>query len=191
MRYSPAEMALVAGDAAATSEELQRCRGWGWASDIVQETFLDARKDFGRFEGRSEAELRYWLRRILRNNLLSFVRRFRQSKREARREAPIGRSDGPRLPEDALVARTESPNNHAIRCEQARELSRVLDRLPERQKSIIRWRHQEHCAFDEIGRRLGVTADAARMSWARAIRQLQREFGTAPADKSPVASFGR
>ncbi len=38
-------------------------------SDIVQETFLEAFRDFGQFCGQTEAEFVAWLRQILANNL--------------------------------------------------------------------------------------------------------------------------
>lgn len=45
-------------------------------SDLVQETCLQAARDFPNFEGSTEAELRTWLRRILLNNLGDLRRRF-------------------------------------------------------------------------------------------------------------------
>ena len=40
-------------------------RSKGGASDIVQETFLEAQRDFARFQGSSPEELRAWLRQVL------------------------------------------------------------------------------------------------------------------------------
>jgi DNA-directed RNA polymerase specialized sigma24 family protein len=37
-------------------------------------------------------------------------------------------------------------------------------------------RHIEQLSWDEIGRRMGCTADAARKVWSRAIQQLRREL---------------
>jgi len=146
----------------------------GGASDIVQETFLDAQRDFGCFEGRTEPELRSWLRTILRHNLLSFVRRYRQSKRDVAREVPLAAvGDAGAHP----LARVPSPSRHAILREEASCLVEAMDRLPERARQLVHWRHQEHCSFEEIGRRLGVSSDAARMAWARSIRRLQHEVG--------------
>src|SRR4051812_6250312 len=159
------------GDTEAFGQAMQACRQYlmlvadrelnrdlkakGGVSDIVQETFLDAQRDFDRFAGRSEPELKSWLQRILKNNLLSFIRRYRQSKRHTAREVSLGGEGRSALPDGVLVARTESPSGHAIRREQAHVLSRGMERLPERQRQIIQWRHQENCPFEEIGRRLG------------------------------------
>src|SRR5689334_93110 len=52
-------------------------RGKGGASDIVQETFLEAQRDFVRFQGATPEEWRAWLRRLLLNNVADFGRRYR------------------------------------------------------------------------------------------------------------------
>src|SRR5262249_3376165 len=58
----------------------------GGASDLVQQTFLEAQRDFGRFQGNSEDELLAWLRRLLLHNLADFTRRYRDTgKRQADR----------------------------------------------------------------------------------------------------------
>src|SRR4051794_33646249 len=49
-------------------------RAKGGASDIVQDTFLEAQRDFDHFHGASAADLRAWLRRLLLNNLANFAR---------------------------------------------------------------------------------------------------------------------
>ena len=70
------------------------------ASDLVQETMLDAFRDFERFDGTSEQEWLAWLKRILAHNAADFVRRYRgTAKRQARREVPI------RSPQDSTCAR--------------------------------------------------------------------------------------
>ncbi len=45
-------------------------RAKGGASDLVQETFLEAQRDFPQFTGTRDDELRVWLRRLLLNNLV-------------------------------------------------------------------------------------------------------------------------
>src|SRR2546430_14450900 len=43
----------------------RRLQGKVDAEDLVQETFLEAHRNFGRFEGASEGQLMCWLRQIL------------------------------------------------------------------------------------------------------------------------------
>jgi DNA-directed RNA polymerase specialized sigma24 family protein len=57
------------------------------ASDLVQETFLYAQRNFGRFLGSTEEELLAWFRRILLNNAGHLARHFRcTDKRQPQRE---------------------------------------------------------------------------------------------------------
>jgi len=84
--------AARAGSAEALGQALEACRGYllhvarreiapgqqakASASDIVQETFLEAERGFPRFGGDSERELLAWLRKLLLNNLGDFTRRY-------------------------------------------------------------------------------------------------------------------
>ena len=53
------------------------------ASDIVQETMLEAHRGLANYRGGSPEELRGWLRKILARNLANEVRKFRRGKRDA------------------------------------------------------------------------------------------------------------
>jgi RNA polymerase sigma-70 factor (ECF subfamily) len=167
---------LVAGDKLAS--ELQ---AKGGASDLVQETFVEAQRDFGRFQGTSEAELLAWLRQLLLHRLANFRRRFRQTKkrgigREVALEgdnSSLGRGGG-------LVADIPSPSGEVIADEQAQALERALERLPEDYQRVITMRYREERSFEEIGRLLQRSPEAARKLWWRAIERLQQELETPP-----------
>src|SRR3954471_13867274 len=78
------------------------------ASDRVQETFLEAQRDFGQFHGTSEPELLAWLRRLLLNNVANFTRRYRTTaKRSVEREAAHDQRGNQ---DPGLPAKTESPS---------------------------------------------------------------------------------
>src|SRR6516164_8792821 len=51
------------------------------AADLVQETFLEAHRDFPQFQGATEAEWVGWLWQLLATNLADLVRRYRGSQR--------------------------------------------------------------------------------------------------------------
>ena len=58
---------------------------------MVQETFLEAQRDFGRFRGTTDGELRAWLRQLLLHNLANFARSYRGTeKRQVEREVHLG-----------------------------------------------------------------------------------------------------
>src|SRR6516162_6479595 len=94
------------GSSEALGQALQACRGYllllakreldpdlrakGGASDLVQETFLEAQRDFAHFHGNSAEELRAWLRRLLLNNVANFTRQYRErAKRQVGREVSL------------------------------------------------------------------------------------------------------
>jgi RNA polymerase sigma-70 factor (ECF subfamily) len=152
------------------------------ASDVVEETFLEALHDFGQFQGRSENELLAWLRQILLHNLANLSRQYRDTdKRQIQREVVLGGASAQELLE-ALPDDGSSPSGHAVRREQDEALQRALAQLPERFRSVIEWRTYERCSFEEIGRRMQRSAGAARKLWARAIERLQQIMG--PDDES-------
>ena len=65
------------------------------SSDVVQETFYEAHRDFPAFRGATPEEFLGWLRRILLNNLLRAVEQHvTAAKRDVRREVSIARAIG-------------------------------------------------------------------------------------------------
>ena len=147
----------------------------GGASDVVQQTFLEAYRDFGHFKGNTEGEFKSWLRRLLHNNLLNFKRLFRKGKRRADREVPLDTGDSSR-PAPATVDQGSSPSAQLTNEEQKKALERAVERLPEEYRQVIDLRYREELSFTEIGRRMGRTANAAQKLWVRAVERLQREL---------------
>jgi RNA polymerase sigma-70 factor (ECF subfamily) len=142
-------------------------------SDLVQETFLKAHREFGQFQGQTEAELLGWLRRILLNSFLSFSRQYQGTvKRQLGRELSIGEADLGEL-QNGIASAAESPSAQAIAREQDEGLQKALDRLPASARQLIHWRNHERLSFEEIGRRAGKTAQAIRKAWVRAVKQLR------------------
>jgi RNA polymerase sigma-70 factor (ECF subfamily) len=145
------------------------------ASDLVQETFLAAGRDFSQFRGATQAELLGWLRQVLVNHLLATQRRYIEArKRNARRE--ISLNDCIDLAADALPASTLSPSNLLMCGELATLVENALTCLPHHYQQVIDLRHKQALNFDDVAHRLGTTSQAARKLWARAIKRLQKEL---------------
>jgi RNA polymerase sigma-70 factor (ECF subfamily) len=143
------------------------------SSDLVQETFMQAQRNFARFTGTSEAELLAWLRGILLNSAADFSRRFQETdKRQVGREVPLdeARQQAP----SELTAALPSPSEALMAGEQDAALRRALDELPEDYRTVIQLRNYGQLSFEEIGKQLGRSADAARKLWARALKKLQQ-----------------
>lgn len=144
-------------------------------SDLVQETFLKAQQHFERFQGTTEEELLAWLRRILCNDLLNTVRHYAGTdKRQVGREVELAPEDSSDVPTNNLVDSAPSPGSDLIAREEAGEVRQALARLTEDYRQVILWRNWERLSFEEIGQRLGRSAEAARKLWTRAVDELAR-----------------
>jgi RNA polymerase sigma-70 factor (ECF subfamily) len=151
------------------------------ASDLVQETFLEAQRDFACFHGGSEEELLAWLRRLLLNNVANFTRRYRDTaKRVVGREVQLELGSASDLRGGGIAANTPSPSGQAMAEEKALAIQQALERLPDDYRLVITLRNQERCSFEEIGARLNRSTDAARRLWSRAIERLQHELEASP-----------
>jgi RNA polymerase sigma-70 factor (ECF subfamily) len=154
----------------------------GGASDLVQETYLEAYRDFSQFSGRSPGELKGWLRRILRNNLANFFRRYQGAgKRRVGREVSLDGDPAGGQAWEGLTSSSPSPSQLAILREQTARLDRALGLLRERDRLVLVWRNQDYCDWKEIGRRIGGSEDKARKIWKRAVDRLRQAVGDGPA----------
>jgi RNA polymerase sigma-70 factor, ECF subfamily len=156
-------------------------RAKGGASDLVQETFMEAQRDLCRFQGDTEREFRAWLRQLLRHNLSNFARRYRDTeKRLLVREVSLNGS-GTKLRLADLSADGPRPQERALRDEQSLLVRNALDRLPEDYREVLLLRCRDGCSFDEIGNRMRRTPNASQKLWVRALERLQQELGGARA----------
>jgi RNA polymerase sigma-70 factor (ECF subfamily) len=155
-------------------------RAKGGASDLVQETFLEAQHDFPRFEGRTQQDLLGWLRGILRHNVADFRRRYRdRAARQISQEWPLNASVLAGL-RDQLVADTPLPEEGAASASSAAAMRRAVARLPEDHRRVIALRHQEGRSFDDIAHEMGRTTGAVRKLWFRAVERLREEMNAPP-----------
>jgi len=144
------------------------------ASDLVQDTFLEAQRDFPKFAGRTEAELLGWLRQVLLHNVANLARHYRATaKRQVTREVRLA-TDQQAGPEPVDAGPTPSARLQAD--ERQAQVERALARLPADYREVILLRNQARHAFEEVGRLMHRSADAARRLWARAIERLQEEL---------------
>ncbi len=146
----------------------------GDASDLIQETFLRAHRRFGDYRGRSPEEWRGWLRSILINSLAEHRRRYGVV--AARRIGDEVSLDGR---DWAVASREETPSRAMIRSERAEAVLAAMDRLPAEYREIILERHRDKLTYEQVGRAHGISADAARKLWERAIGRLRQELGPA------------
>jgi RNA polymerase sigma-70 factor (ECF subfamily) len=145
------------------------------ASDVVQQTFLEAHQSIGRFRGTSEAELLAWLRHILEFNLADAARNhLATGKRNAARETSLDDySGGARGLRRALVSAHTSPSLRAVRLEQAARFLESLELLPSDQREAVRLRHIEGWPLDRIAHHLQRSPEAAAGLLKRGLQALR------------------
>ncbi len=144
------------------------------ASDLVQETFLKAHRQFADFAGREEPEFIAWLRRILVRTVADQARYHRAGVRNQRREVALedllDRAGG--AAQQALADSLPSPSSMAVRRERSVLLADALEKLPADYRTVFVLRNIEHIPFNEIAVRLGRSPGAVRVLWTRAMQRL-------------------
>jgi RNA polymerase sigma-70 factor (ECF subfamily) len=151
------------------------------ASDLVQQTLLEAYRDFAGFQGAQEGELLAWLRQILSHNLCNEARHFAAQQRDAAREVSLERVragvDHSSLALGrCLAANGPTPSSLAAQHEASVRLAETLARLPANYQTVILLRVFEGLPAEEVARRMDCTAGAVRMLQLRAITALRAEL---------------
>lgn len=181
-----------AGDDAARDELFQKCRNYvaflaraqmeSWlqakvdASDLIQQTMMEAHRALDQFRGQTEAEWLAWLRRILHNNAADFVRHYHGTlKRRAGREVPMrlasesGSRDFLYEPSDP----GQSPSALVMQYENEILLADAIAKLSPDHQEVILLRNLQRLQFNDIAERMGRSRPAVQMLWKRAIEKLQ------------------
>ena len=132
------------------------------AQDVLQETFLRAYRAYDQLNHGEKA--RPWLYRIATRSAYTALQR-RRSRAERSLplldEHPDGRpSPSEQMEHQDLVGRVRS----AVRS------------LPDRQRSALLLRKYQEMSYEEIGRALGCTPEAARAHVYQALRRLRARF---------------
>ena len=120
----------------------------GGASDLVQDTFVEAQRDFQHFQGGSEGELAAWLRRILTRNLADQIKHHQSLRRDFHRDQPL--QTLVERTHEALAATLSTPSAHAREREQAVLLADALALLPADYREVITLRHVEGRSFQDV-----------------------------------------
>jgi len=137
------------------------------AEDVVQETFVRAWKALDRFEAR--AQVGSWLHRIAANAALDLVRA-----RRRHGDRPAGVTEDGADPMDAIPSELPSPERVAAGSEVGRRLRAAMAQLTPNERAAFVLRHFEDQPIEEIGRTLGLQANAAKQTIFRAVRKLRR-----------------
>jgi RNA polymerase sigma-70 factor (ECF subfamily) len=145
------------------------------ASDIVQQSLMEAHQGLAAFRGRSEAELAAWLRMILTRNLLNTVRDFNAAKRDVRRELPLAQrveQSSVRLDQFLAVQQT-SPSQCVMRSERAEKLATALAALPDDQRQAVILKHFHDWPLADIATEMDRSTMAVAGLLKRGLKKLR------------------
>lgn len=127
------------------------------AEELTQETFYQAIRSSGRFDGSSKVST--WLCAIAKRVHLSYIR-------SHPKQAEL---------EDSMLAGVSSPEDEVIGNEERLELLKKLHGLPEPYREVMYLRAFGGLAFREIGLIHGRTENWARVTFYRGKTMLRKE----------------
>lgn len=147
------------------------------ASDVVQQTCLEAHRDFAAFQGTSKGELIAWLRRILEHNARESIQtHIVTQKRSLSREVSVRDSNGA----DPLLAGVagpgSSPSRRAMRGELSLRVAAEIESLPEDQREAVRLRHIEGWNLARLAQHFHRSESAVAGLVKRGLRRLRLQL---------------
>jgi len=140
------------------------------ASDATQDAFISAYKNIGYYRGGS---FKAWLMRIVTNACYDELRR-RKRRPAASLEALTVVNEGPDAEAEAsLVAKDESPEDHAQRQELAAQIQNCLNHLPEDMRSVVVMCDVLGMDYAEIATGIGSALGTVKSRLSRARARLR------------------
>ena len=136
------------------------------AEDVVQESFLRAYRQLGRFESR--ANFGTWLYRIVSNCSVDLMRS-KQARHDQVRGDSLDQEGAVELP----AADAPDPERAAQSTEIDRRVQHALRELSPLERAAFTLRHYEGRSIEEIGATLGLGTSAAKHSVFRAVKKLR------------------
>lgn len=154
-------------------------------SDVLQEVYLDASRQWEGYLADPPMSLSIWLRFLTSQRLMALHRRhLGAQKRDARQEVALDRcptrsADSASALEPAAAAMT-SPSRAAIRGEIQAGLQRLLDQMTPGDREILVLRHHEQLTNQQAAEVLGISVAAASKRYIRALERLRSAMAAAP-----------
>jgi len=138
-------------------------------SDLVQDTLIRVRQRFARFERDTFSEFKQWSRAVLYRRQQEWIRnhKTRHSERNLQRIWDA-------LSQNKTSDAASSLDSGLITAEQRAWLDEKLGQLKRHERFIIDLRVCHEMEFAEIADRTGLSPDAARMAFNRALARLRR-----------------
>lgn len=151
-------------------------RDAGDTQDFVQQAMLEVLEYGPRFAVTDRARFRALLARIVENDLRDRHRYLRRQRRDVARGT--ARASDTVLELDPAARSVTSPSELAERDERRAWLQLALELLDPIDREIVRMRDWEERTFVEAGELLGISEDAARKRYHRALPKLAHKVAS-------------
>lgn len=161
LRYCRSRLATGAGDATS-------------AEDMAQDTLIALLRALPTFDHDAGPLLAFAFT-IARNKIIDTVRRSRISRIDLTDTVPDG------------AGTDDAPDELTVRAEQAAMVQRLLGRLPERHRDVLRLRLIEGRSAIETAALLGSTPGSVRVTQHRALASLRRYLAGRPVRQPAMA----
>lgn len=148
------------------------------ASDIAQQTLLQAHLARQQFRGTTDAECMAWLRQILLHQLDHCHRDYHREKRDVRREQSLQQ----RVEQSSwcllqvLAPDQTSPLSQLVRGEQHRQLIELLSQLPPTSRDAILLKYWHGLTLNEIAQQLQLTPAVVAGMLYRGLKQVRKQL---------------
>ncbi len=145
------------------------------ASDIVQQSFIEARARLSHYVEHSSMPFSLWIRQITMQTLIDVHRRnFGVQKRDIRQEVSMQQADSSySILADRLVSNLTSPSSAADRREKMARVRNAIDGMDEMDREVLVLRHFEEMSNKDIADLLGIGQPAASNRYLRALNRLR------------------
>jgi RNA polymerase sigma-70 factor, ECF subfamily len=145
------------------------------ASDVLQETYMEAVKRLPNYLHQEEMPFYLWLHWIAREKVIGLHRHhLGAAKRTVQREVPLMPVDSSADLASVLIGRLPSPSQELAKAELAERLRRALGLLDDDDRDLIIWRHFEQLSTRDMAMLLKITEAAANKRYLRAVEQLRK-----------------
>lgn len=163
---------------------IARLHGRSWLrqkegdSDMVQESLVEAQRDFAQCKATDEVGLRLWLRGILLHNIQDMRKKYLDAQlRDVARERPLDdREIAPDLLR-AAIARSDPPSRAAMEEEQREGVNGTLARLKPEYREALLLHYVDGLTFEELGELIGKSRQAAERLTKRAVKHFAQTYG--------------
>jgi RNA polymerase sigma-70 factor (ECF subfamily) len=140
--------------------------------DVLGEAFLQAQKRLTAFKKEQGLSVYAWLYCVTLDCVLEVWRRETRQRRDPQAEIPWPDRSSIQLGL-GLVHPGTSPTEAAAREEMRRQMRQVLELLKDKDREILRMRHEDELTFAEAAQVLGLTENAATVRYVRAVERLR------------------